>query len=93
MAAERTRVVCDELRAGLAAYGTPEQILTGIQSGWAALGLSRGRQEGSVPSGTRLSSLLDRLERLATCCLLTMLAGGATAGSRDALLGTRRPDR
>ena len=46
-AAERTRVVCDELRAGLAGYGAPEQILT----------------------------------------------GGATTGSRDALLGTRRPDR
>lgn len=44
-------------------------------------------------SGTRASSLLDRLERSATPCLLIVLAGGATAGGRDALLGTRRPER
>jgi len=45
-----------------------------------------------APTGTRSSSLLDRLERSATSCLLIVLAGGATAGSRDALLGTWRPD-
>ena len=28
MARERTRAVCDGLRAALASYGTPEQILT-----------------------------------------------------------------
>ncbi len=28
MAAERTRAVCDRLRASLAAYGAPEQLLT-----------------------------------------------------------------
>jgi hypothetical protein len=33
MARERTRAVCDGLRAALAAYGAPEQILTDIQSG------------------------------------------------------------
>jgi transposase-like protein len=46
----------------------------------AELVLSAGG-EGSVPSGTRPLSLLDRLERPATSCLLIMLAGGATAGS------------
>jgi hypothetical protein len=32
MAAERTRAVCDGLRAALDAYGAPQQILTDIQS-------------------------------------------------------------
>src|SRR3954451_12214924 len=36
--------------------------------------------EGSVPSGTCPSSLLDRVERSATPSLLTVLAGGANAG-------------
>jgi hypothetical protein len=36
--------------------------------------------EGSVPSGTCPPWLLDRLERLATPCLLTVQVGGATAG-------------
>ena len=38
---------------------------------------------GSLPSGTCPSSLLDRVEREATPCLLTTLAGGATAGGRQ----------
>jgi hypothetical protein len=33
MARERTRAVCDGLRAALARFGAPEQILTDIQSG------------------------------------------------------------
>jgi hypothetical protein len=33
-----------------------------------------------VPTGTRSSSLFDRLERSATSCLLIVLASGATAG-------------
>ncbi len=51
-------------------------------------GCSVGQKRGSVSSGTCPSSLLDRVERSATPGLLTVLAGGATAGGRDAPLGT-----
>ena len=62
---------------------TVERVLSDIQSGWAASDLpTSADEEGSVSSGTRPSSLIDRLERSATPCLLTTLAGGATAGGR-----------
>jgi transposase len=52
-------------------------------SSWVASRRSVDRPAGGVRidgSGTRSSSLLDRSERIATSCLLTMLAGGASAG-------------
>ena len=76
------RAVCEAFTAAMRRYGAPFEVLTDIQAGC--------RPEGSLDcpaggvrisgSGTRSSSLLDRLERCATSCLLTMLAGGATAG-------------
>jgi transposase len=66
-----------------ATYGNPASTLTDIQSGWATYpSLRVDGRAGSVSSGTRPSSLFDRLERSATSCLLTTLAGGATAGGR-----------
>jgi transposase InsO family protein len=66
----------------IAAYGTPTATLTDIQAGWRPR-RSADRPAGGVRiegSGTRSSSLLDRSERIATSCLLTTLAGGASAG-------------
>ncbi len=43
---------------------TVERVLSDIQAGWATLGLVRRPAAGSVLSGTRPSSLLDRVERI-----------------------------
>ncbi len=53
------------------------RVPTDIQSGWAIFPRfsSTGEEDGKS-SGTCPSSLLDRVERTATPCLLTMLAGG-----------------
>jgi transposase len=83
----------DCFRKAAASYGDPASLLSDIQAGWAASGLFVGRRGGSVSSGTRPSLLLDRVERIATSGLLTVLAGGASAGARDALLGTWRLHR
>jgi hypothetical protein len=45
MAVERTRVIYDELRAGLAGYGAPEQILAG--------GATAGSRDALSLLGTR----------------------------------------
>lgn len=81
-------------RVWFAAHGITllMRVVTDIQSGWAiSPGLLVDGREGSGSSGIRPSSLLDRVEGDATPCLLTVLAEGANAGVRDALLGTRRP--
>jgi hypothetical protein len=70
MARERTRAVCDGLRQALVSYGTPEQILTDIQSGWAVLSLScrPARKDRCRPAPARRRYLTDwSAQRLLAC--------------------------
>jgi hypothetical protein len=71
---------------------TVTAVMTDIQAGWATSEPVRwpAGRIGCCPAPACRRCLTDR-SALATPCLLVALVGGATAGVRDAMLGTRRP--
>src|SRR5262245_8923909 len=68
----------------------PDEILTDIQAGKRPRSVHRPAGRVTiVGSGTRSSSLFDRLKCHVTPCPLITLAAGATPGGWAALLGTK----